>query len=241
MKRLVLAVLVITTLASPTAASPVIATRFGTEPGPEVIGQPVVITLANVGSETYSMGEIWDIEYMDGDGSAFYQWPEDELELEPGESRTWTWDQRVNQCYGECVNVREGDPAPAGRYEVRVTTYGVERTLKFALGQYFTLGFRSRPEAEFKVFVATQPEVETMTAEAAKPDDEKMLITSGIVKKGRPFNSDWNFTMGPRSIELGEVFIEVCDGSPYYVQRHRSEWLGQRWCPWSSYVKRVGL
>jgi hypothetical protein len=47
--------------------------------------------------------------------------------------------------------------------------------------------------------------------------------------------------MGPHSIVLGEVFVEVCDGSPFYVQRHRKEWLGERWCPWDSYVKRIGL
>jgi hypothetical protein len=46
--------------------------------------------------------------------------------------------------------------------------------------------------------------------------------------------------MGPSSIVLGEVFVEVCDGDPNYVERHRREWLGERWCPWSSYVKREG-
>jgi hypothetical protein len=46
--------------------------------------------------------------------------------------------------------------------------------------------------------------------------------------------------MGTRSIVLGQVFTEVCDASPTYVQNHRADWLGRRWCPWSSYVKRAG-
>jgi hypothetical protein len=36
------------------------------------------------------------------------------------------------------------------------------------------------------------------------------------------------------------VAIEVCDGNPRYVQRHRDEWRGETWCPWSSYVEKVG-
>jgi hypothetical protein len=39
---------------------------------------------------------------------------------------------------------------------------------------------------------------------------------------------------------LGEVFIEVCDAAPRYVERHKKAWLGERWCPWSSYVSKTG-
>ncbi len=213
--------------------------RFMTPPGPELLDTSVEIRLENRGNTTETVGETWDLDYLDGEGSALYLWPEDELELEPGESLVWTWDQRVNQCYGECVNVREGDPAPPGRYQVTTTIEGVDKTVKFGLGQVFTIGFEGRPEAEFVVYATTQPEIDQMTAEAAA--EEKTLIVSGIVRKGRPsFNPEWRISMGPNSILLGEVFIEVCDGSPYYVQKHRDDWLGERWCPWSSYVKRVG-
>ena len=223
----------------PTAtASPVYNPKFDAPPGRHVLGEPVEIELVNEGTTAITMGETWDLTYLDGDGSAFYQWPTDELELKPGERLVWTWDQRVNQCYGECQNVRQGDPAPAGRYEVTTTIDGYEETATFTLGQYFTVGFTSRQKIEYVVYVATQEEVDLMTAEAAAED--KTLIVSGLVQKKRPYNSFWNFTMGPRSIELGEVFIEVCDGSPWYVQKHRDDWLGERWCPWSSYVKRVG-
>ena len=65
-------------------------------------------------------------------------------------------------------------------------------------------------------------------------------IVSGIVRAKRPFNQPWSYTMGPQSIVLGQAFIEVCDASPTYVENHRADWLGQRWCPWSSYVKHAG-
>jgi hypothetical protein len=77
-----------------------------------------------------------------------------------------------------------------------------------------------------------------METEAAA--EEKTLIVSGVVRRPQRYNPDWRFAMRSGSIVLGEVFIEVCDGSPKYVQRHRSEWLGERWCPWSSYVEKVG-
>ena len=239
MKRALLTIALVIATAAPSMGSPPVADPFFSVYGRRHVVHVNVQIEMVAGSEPITMGKTWELARLDGDGSAFYQWPDDQLELEPGESRLWEWDQRINACYGECVNVHEGDPAPAGRYEVVTTMNGEEVREQFLLGQYFTLGFRERT-VEFKVFVATQDEIDQMTAEAAKPDDEKRLITSGIVRRRAGYNRDWNFSMGPKSIELGEVFIEVCDGSPGYVSRHRDEWLGQRWCPWSSFVKRVG-
>lgn len=235
------AFLVLVVFATAAPASPVFNPKFNAAPGHHRLGDGVAIRLVNAGTTTITMGQTWDLKWLDGDGTAFYQWPADKLQLKPGAERLWIWDQRVNRCYGECQNVSAGDPAQAGRYEVTTTINGDDSvvTAKFNLGEYFILGFRGRPQAEFTVFVATQDEVDAMRAEAARPMKDKHLITSGIVRGFRRFNPDWKFSMGPRSIVLGEAFIEVCDGSPYYVQRHREEWYGERWCPWGSYVKRV--
>ena len=206
--------------------------------GRYVPGELVEIRLRNDGTSSVTMGDTWTVEQANGDGSTFYQWSEGDLEIGPGEERVWQWDQRINACYGACQNVREGDPAPAGRYDVTVTADGYEHHASLRLGQYFTIGFESRPQAKFSVFVTTQPEVDEMTAEATT--DDKTLIVSGIVRGRKDYNLDWDISMGSASIVLGEVFVEVCDGSPYYVNRHRKEWRGERWCPWSSYVERVG-
>lgn len=240
MKRslVVLALLLVSSLGTAAPASPVVRYDFKAAPGRHVLGDPVAIRLVNQGTTTITMGKTWDLASLDGNGTAFYQWPFRDFDLAPGEERVWMWDQRINACYGECKNVRAGDPAEAGRYEVTTTVNGEQARLRFSLGRYFTLGFDGRPNIEFSLFVATQPEITQMTDEAHA--DDKTLITSGIVRRGRPYNSDWNFSMGPHSVVLGEMFIEVCDGSPFYVQRHRKEWLGERWCPWGSYVKRVG-
>ncbi len=240
MKRtLAISVLLLLVLTTGAPASPVYTWEFEAGKRHVVGGDPVPIRLVNRGTTAITMGETWNLSWLDGEGASFYQWPEDQLRLEPGEVREWEWDQRLNACYGECQNVREGDPAEAGRYEVTTTIDGTEISTRFMLGEYFTLGFRSRPALEFVVYVAEQPQVDQMRDEAYT-DDDTDLITSGIVRGRRSYNPDWKFSMGPRSIELGEVFIEGCDASPWYVQRNRSEWLGERWCPWSSYIKRVG-
>lgn len=238
MKRTLVGIALVALISAAASASPVYNPRFHAAPGRFVAGEVVDIVLVNEGTVEVTMGKTWDLAYTEGDGTAFYQWPDDQLVVAPGEEVVWRWDQLVNQCYGECQNFRAGDPAPPGRYEVTTTVDGYEQTATFTIGQFFTLGFENRPRLEFKVFVATKPEIEQMTAEANATDKTK--IVSGIVRKGRAFNDRWDFSMGPMSIVLGDFFIEVCDGSPGYVQRNRSDWLGERWCPWSSYVKRVG-
>lgn len=239
MKRAFSIAVVLTALvATVGSASPVYNPKFHAPPGHFTPGELVDIVLVNEGTVPVTMGKVWDLRRSGGDHSATYVWPDDRLELAAGGRRVWRWDQFVNACYGECANVREGDPAPAGRYAVTITLDGYEETARFTLGEHFTLGFEGRPGVEFTVFVGSQPEIDQMRAEAQAQD--KSLIVSGIVRKRRAYNADWNFSMGPHSIVLGEFFIEVCDASPFYVQRHKKAWLGQRWCPWSSYVERVG-
>lgn len=193
-------------------------------------------TFDNVSGEDVTMEGPWTIERRgSGEVVATYVWPEEQLVVAPDETRVWQWTQ-TSGCHGECDG-SPGETVGPGRYLLRVPHSKAETPAPFSIGEYFTLGFTSRPALEFTVFVNTPAEVEQMRAEV---DAEQKQIVSGIVRRGRPYNPEWNFTMAPSSIVLGEVFIEVCDASPGYVQRHRSEWLGQRWCPWSSYVKRVG-
>jgi hypothetical protein len=233
-----IAVALLVLFAAAGSASPVYIWDFHTSTKTAAVGEEIVISLFNQGTTPITMNDVWEISPVDGGSTAQYYWPEDQLEVEPGHVVDWRWDQHVNQCYGICQNVREGDPAPVGRYVATATIEGEEVKTRFSIGQFFTLGFRER-SAEFSVFVSTQQEIDQMASEANS--DEKTLIVSGIVTRQAQYNSPWRFTMGHRTIELGEVFIEVCDGSPRYVNRNRDDWLGDRWCPWSSYVKRVGI
>lgn len=203
-----------------------------------VVGKVVQITLQNLEQSTIELTGPWTIrDVRSGEQVSHYDFSDEQRSFGPGETIEWEWLQD-DACYGVCRNVRAGEPVGPGIYEAVVETSLGVSTRRFQVGQYFTIRFTSRPQARFVVYVNTPAEVAQMEAEAAKDGDKQ--IVSGIVRRDRPYNRDWNFSMAPGSIVLGDVFIEVCDGSPYYVQRHRKEWLGERWCPWSSYVEKVG-
>ena len=240
MKRARLAV-VLVTLAVVAGAVPISAepTPFGTNAKRYEIGKPITIRYVNRTDHNVRMSKTWQIvEWQTGNEVAFYQWPDAERTVAPGDERVWVWHQLGPACYGECQNVSPGEQVSAGRYAVLATFDGRQVPDSFLIGSYFTLGFERREDVTFVVYVARQDDIDEMNAEAQAEDKTK--IVSGIVRRGERYNPDWSYVMGPRSIVLGEVFTEVCDAAPEYVEEHRREWLKHRWCPWSSYVAKAG-
>lgn len=202
----------------------------------QTVGRPVSVRVWNRTTDGARLGSVATMASRDGTPVATHHWSESERDLEPSEVLYWDWDQRTG-CSGDCPEGEgPGERVPAGRYVATVSIEGVRRSVPFTVGAYFRIGFEGRDET-FVAFVATDAEVRAMSREARSED--KTLIVSGLVRAGsKRYNPDWGYTMGSHSIELGEVFAEVCDASPGYVQRHLDEWDGQRWCPWSSYVAR---
>jgi hypothetical protein len=54
------------------------------------------------------------------------------------------------------------------------------------------------------------------------------------------FNGHWSWHFVPESVRMTEVAIEVCDGTPSYVNAHLSDYLGIGYCPWAAKVIKVG-
>ena len=200
---------------------------------------PVKVTLTNQAEYELSFESPWKIKNKNGRTVGKFYWSEGESPLAQGESLTWVWDQTPNSCGSDGMCTDVGGWAPPGKYTALVETQdGTVRT-SFHIGEYFTVGFESRPELRFGVFVTRDDDIKQMRAEAKAED--KTLIVSGKVRAWRAdYNPDWRFVMDPKTIVLGEMFIEACDGSPWYVQRNLDDWKGQRWCPWSSYVIKQG-
>ena len=217
--------------------------ELGTEFHRNVVGKVVRLRIQNYEQTAIQLMGSWTITDVRSDQQvSHYDYSDEELELGPGEGIVWDWPQD-DACYGICRNVRAGEPVGPGLYEAEVETSLGTVTHRFQIGRYFTVNFRCNDTGDcdwdpFVVYVNTPEEVAQMEAEAAA--EEKTLIVSGIVRSAKPYNPNWRISMAPGTIVLGEVFIEVCDGSPKYVQRHRSEWFGERWCPWSSYVEKAG-
>ena len=201
--------------------------------------EPVTVTLKNQAEYELAFETPWRIENAKGETVSRFHWTEGESPLAQGESLSWVWDQSPNDCQSDGACTEVGGYVPAGTYTAIVDTQDGTVRKSFQIGEYFTVGFESRPKLRFGVFVARADDIEQMRTEARAED--KTLIVSGKVRAWRTdYNPDWRFAMDPKTIVLGEMFIEVCDGSPWYVQRNLDEWKGQRWCPWSSYVVKEG-
>jgi hypothetical protein len=53
------------------------------------------------------------------------------------------------------------------------------------------------------------------------------------------FNSPWSWHFVPESLRMVELSVEVCDGSPSYVEAHRADYLASGCCPWGARVVSV--
>lgn len=201
-------------------------------------GAPVIAVLQNVSDERQRIEPTWTItRAKNGEVVAQNHWSKGERWLAPGETAIWEWDQREGSFSSEPSPPDEGERVGPGGYVLTVDEDEPSLIRRFHVGRFFTLGFEGRDDT-FVVFVNERKPIRQMKAEAAAGD--KTLIVSGIVRGARRYNRDWSYSMGPGSIVLGEVFVEVCDAAPRYVEKHRKEWLGERWCPWSSYVVKTG-
>lgn len=224
--------------ALPTTVSARRGPEFDTDKSRYRPRRDVVIELVNDTDRVVRLTSDWRVRRAGGRVLARMTWGDSLKSVDPGERRVWRYPQDLNSCgkpQNACTDV--GGHIGPGRYVVEAGIDGELLTRRFQVGRYFTLGFRESQD-RFVVWVNEERPLRRMRREARA--EEKTLIVSGIVRGAVRYNPDWSFSMGPSSIVLGEVFVEVCDASPRYVENHRRAWKGERWCPWSSYVKRVG-
>ena len=52
-------------------------------------------------------------------------------------------------------------------------------------------------------------------------------------------NAPWSWHLDPDRVDMTEAAIEVCDGSPSYVEGHRADFEAVGYCPWSGRVVAV--
>ncbi|HEV3472419.1 MAG TPA: hypothetical protein VG408_04335, partial [Actinomycetota bacterium] len=60
----------------------------------------------------------------------------------------------------------------------------------------------------FVIWVREERPIRQLRNDLDQPESDRRIV-SGIVRRAKPYNPDWSFTMGPASIVLGEVFVEV--------------------------------
>jgi hypothetical protein len=82
--------------------------------------------------------------------------------------------------------------------------------------------------------------------------DEAIAIADGVIQprvpvlnglqRGLLCSDGHTFKVDPANMTFADFTIELCDGSPGYIDRHFDEFVadtGGQWCPWGGVVVRV--
>jgi len=58
---------------------------------------------------------------------------------------------------------------------------------------------------------------------------------------GRDCDEQWTWHPDPADVEFADFTIELCDGTPSYIEENKDEWLSDvgQFCPWSAEVRAV--
>ncbi|MEW6440674.1 MAG: hypothetical protein AB1640_07010 [bacterium] len=103
----------------------------------------------------------------------------------------------------------------------------------------FAFGLHGQPLGSSRFVAATGDAMvlEKARGELALPAFQRRLHIHGPLASGDgDHNQGWSWHFVPGEWDLVELSIELCDGTPRYVEDHLDEWVGQTFCPWSSYV-----
>ncbi|MFC1890294.1 hypothetical protein ACFL4G_11120 [Thermodesulfobacteriota bacterium] len=73
---------------------------------------------------------------------------------------------------------------------------------------------------------------------AGTPSAETLGIPGAPIELDGAFNPGYSYRLEPESVEFGEVWMEVCDGTPCYVEADPAGWFANptTWCPWGAFV-----
>jgi hypothetical protein len=104
----------------------------------------------------------------------------------------------------------------------------------------FSMHFDQTGTEDFIAKTSDPELIDKITAELQNPPDQRFLHIHGRIDRGNnAYNLDWSWHFIPGEWDLAEMSIEVCDGTPSYVEENLDEWLSMQdaFCPWDSYVK----
>lgn len=99
--------------------------------------------------------------------------------------------------------------------------------------------FQVRVQADtFSVRAETDGAIAGLEARLRSGQEGVVLGTLAAGDGG--FNDPWNWHLVPGSIEVPDVAVEVCDGTPRMVENDLEYWLETvgTYCPWSARVIR---
>ncbi|MGQ0539400.1 MAG: BP74-related protein [Gemmatimonadaceae bacterium] len=92
---------------------------------------------------------------------------------------------------------------------------------------------------QFMVRVTDQATFEKMSARMQS--GQAGVIMGRVARGSGGFNQPWSWHLLPETIQVPDVAIELCDGTPSYLEAHRDEWINtvRNYCPWGAKVVSV--
>lgn len=102
-------------------------------------------------------------------------------------------------------------------------------------GQFFTV----RVMNDTFVMFVTDPTTIQLATENFQGKNNR--FPTGRIQTGNGgFNGIWGWHYVPENIRMVEASVEVCDGTPSYVNTHLNDYLAVGYCPWSAKVIKIG-
>lgn len=102
-------------------------------------------------------------------------------------------------------------------------------------GQYFTV----KVVNDTFVMLVTDPDTIQLARDNFEGKNHR--FPSGHIEIGNGgFNGIWGWHYVPDNVRMVEVSVEVCDGTPSYVNTHLNDYLTVGYCPWTAQVIKVG-
>jgi hypothetical protein len=87
-------------------------------------------------------------------------------------------------------------------------------------------------------FVLRVLDAETVSQALGNLRGEDRMFPIGPLRPGDGgFNAPWSWHFDPAEVRFTEVAIELCDGTPSYVETHLADYPS--YCPWSARVLSV--
>jgi len=104
-------------------------------------------------------------------------------------------------------------------------------------GVFAVFGFFGEPYT-FRMYISNEQAIEDVIGNCLGLNGKH--IPTGTIMNGTLFDDQWSYFLDPDSIVMTTLAVEVCDGSPMYVEENLEYWLNLGfWCPWAAHVIEI--
>jgi hypothetical protein len=92
----------------------------------------------------------------------------------------------------------------------------------------------------YKIFIKNEQTIEQVYA--VQRGESQATIPSGKLIKGSIwYNEPWSWHIDSEDIQMAEVTMELCDGTPSQVEANLNYWVDTvgRFCPWNAKIVNI--